>query len=178
LRPPINQNELEFLRLLDLYKKRKPKRVLEIGTYQGGSLYHWIKNSAENSVIVSVDNQHINYQQYPGWIDNTAQLRYFKGDSHSKEAFNFVKQDAPYDWLFIDGDHSYEGVKQDWLDYGGLVESGVVAFHDILPHSPYEGQPIEVDKLWNEIKKDYLYKEIIEEHDEWEIGPGIGVLFK
>lgn len=36
----------------------------------------------------------------------------------------------PIDLLFIDGDHSYEGVKRDlaWLDY--LNKTGLVIFHD------------------------------------------------
>jgi len=40
-------------------------------------------------------------------------------------------QKAPIDLLFIDGDHSYEGVKMDWEMYSPLVRSGgLVAFHD------------------------------------------------
>jgi len=36
------------------------------------------------------------------------------------------------DFLFIDGDHNYEGVKKDWDLYNGLLENGsVVAFHDV-----------------------------------------------
>ena len=35
------------------------------------------------------------------------------------------------DVLFIDGDHSYEGVKADWEAYKGLLKTGsVVVFHD------------------------------------------------
>lgn len=33
--------------------------------------------------------------------------------------------------LFIDGDHSYEGVKADWILYRGLVrKGGLICFHD------------------------------------------------
>ena len=34
-----------------------------------------------------------------------------------------------YKFLFIDADHSYEGVKNDWLNYSPLID-GMVAFHD------------------------------------------------
>ena len=39
------------------------------------------------------------------------------------------------DFLLIDGDHSYEGVKRDWELYEPLVTpGGLIAFHDILRH--------------------------------------------
>jgi predicted O-methyltransferase YrrM len=37
------------------------------------------------------------------------------------------------DFLFIDGDHTYQGVKQDFQMYSPLVKKGgIVAFHDIV----------------------------------------------
>ena len=38
---------------------------------------------------------------------------------------------APVDFVFIDGDHSFEGLRGDWEAWSGLVaEGGVVALHD------------------------------------------------
>jgi hypothetical protein len=37
-------------------------------------------------------------------------------------------------FIFIDGDHSYQGVRQDILDYFPiLAPGGIMAFHDYLP---------------------------------------------
>jgi predicted O-methyltransferase YrrM len=42
------------------------------------------------------------------------------------------------DFLFIDGDHTYEGVKQDFEMYTPLVrKGGLVAMHDIVPPPAY-----------------------------------------
>ena len=44
------------------------------------------------------------------------------------------------DVLFIDGDHTYEGVKDDFLSYSPLIRrGGIVAFHDIAEHPEKAG---------------------------------------
>ena len=43
--------------------------------------------------------------------------------------------------LFVDGDHTYDAVKQDWQSWSGLISpGGVVGLHDSHPTS---GRPIE-----------------------------------
>jgi cephalosporin hydroxylase len=58
------------------------------------------------------------------------------GDSGSVAVRDAVKAAAagqPIDVLFIDGDHRYDGVRRDFLNFRGLVrEGGVIAFHDIV----------------------------------------------
>jgi predicted O-methyltransferase YrrM len=78
------------------------------------------------------------------------------------------------DFLFTDGDHSYEGVKMDFEMYSRLVKKdGIVAFHDIAVHPPETG--CEVSKFWSEIKRKYEHVEIIDNKDQnW---AGIGLLF-
>ena len=48
---------------------------------------------------------------------------------------------APIDFLFIDGDHSYEGIQADWEAWSPLIShDGIVAFHDSrsTPDRPIE----------------------------------------
>jgi len=43
----------------------------------------------------------------------------------------FVRQDIKIDFLFIDGDHSYEGVKTDFELYSKIIsDNGVIVLHD------------------------------------------------
>ena len=55
----------------------------------------------------------------------------------SFDAIKEVPDDV--DFIFIDGDHSYEGFKRDWFDWSGkLATNGIIALHDtsIPEHDP------------------------------------------
>lgn len=44
-----------------------------------------------------------------------------------------------FDFIFVDGDHSLEGIRRDWSDWSGRVQpGGVIALHDtrVPPHNP------------------------------------------
>ncbi len=59
------------------------------------------------------------------------------GNSHDSEIVARVREFVPFDFLFIDGDHSYEGVKADYENYSPMVKpGGMVAFHDIEGAAP------------------------------------------
>lgn len=175
---PIFQWETEFQTLLELYRRLAPTFVLEIGTYHGGTLYHWLDNASSYALVVSVDsytagvdNRHL----YDDWVPTGVKLEVIAGDSRDPVTREMVEDCADeYDWLFIDAGHYYAEVRHDWQTYRPFVRSGgVVAFHDILP--PTVAHPeIEVAYLWEEIKSTHRTLEIIADRKaDW---GGIGVV--
>jgi len=174
---PVFQWESEFNTVLDLYRRLEPEKVLEVGTYHGGTLYHWMNAAAVecqvvtlDSYAVGVDNRHL----YRDWCPPHVDLVVLQGDSRDPSTVGEVEAYGPYDWAFIDAGHYYGEVKADWENYGPMVKSpGVVVFHDILP--PTRAHPeIEVARLWEEIKRDHLTLEIVESRAaEW---GGLGVV--
>ncbi len=173
---PVFQWEEEFVQLLDLYKERQPQRVLEIGTYHGGTLYHWLQNAPDGAVVVSVDSYKVkvdNRDQYEDWCPDNVWVVAIEGDSHADETVEQVEKYGPYDWVWIDAGHRYHEVEQDWVLYGALAKpGGVVCFHDILPPSRQHPE-IEVSRLWAEIKAEgYKTTEISGGHIDW---GGIGI---
>ena len=77
------------------------------------------------------------------------------------------------DFLFIDGDHTYAGVKNDFEGYSKLVKKGgLIAFHDIAPPQT-EKYRCQVDKFWNKIKNGYKHWELIEQRSQDNKGIGI-----
>ncbi len=184
IRPAQVQDEiLELLRILD---EIKPKIVIEIGTAGGGTLFLFSRVASEEATIISIDLPGGKFGGgYPNWMTPLyktfglpkQKLHLIRANSHSQETLERVKNilnNRKVDFLFIDGDHTYEGVKRDFEMYSPLVkEGGIIAFHDIVIHPPETG--CEVSKFWDEIKKKYEYVEIIEDQNQdW---GGIGLLF-
>lgn len=156
----------EFAPLLDLLTVRKPKIILEIGVGNCGSTWAFSKlPSVEHIICIdlpsgpwggsekSLTEQRLEYIQ----CHSKAKIYYIAGNSQNKECYEAVTRELArnlpleIDFLFIDGDHSYNGVKTDFLTYSPLVSKpGLIGFHDIAPHDPSSG--CEVEKFWAEIK--------------------------
>jgi cephalosporin hydroxylase len=183
----ISQIIDEIKNLLLILDKVKPKVVLEIGTARGGTLFLFSYIAHEEATLISV----VLYQT----VEKRILFRYIKkgkqkifliqGDSHNIETLKKIKailKDNKVDFLFIDGDHSYEGVKKDFEMYSPLVrKGGIIAFHDIIPDyytrygiktSSWAG---EVYKFWNEIKGKYEHLEIVKDRNQ--DACGIGALY-
>ena len=174
---PILQREGEFDVLLSAYRTRKPKRVLEVGTYHGGTLYHWLQNAQPGTTVVSLDSYRTdvdNRDMYGGWTPKGVELVVLEGDSRAPSVIDRAREFWPYDWVFIDAGHFYEEVRADWLNYGLLCgKGGLVCFHDIL-YSRGETWA-HVARLWAEIKAEYETLELIADPTtEWH---GIGCVF-
>jgi len=73
-------------------------------------------------------------------------------DSHSQEAVSVAAQLGPFDFLFIDTDHSYHNVKDEYIKYSPLVrKGGIIAFHDTVFHPEY-GPGFTVWQFMDELK--------------------------
>ena len=177
------QVRVEILKLLDIIKKLRPEYFLEIGTAMGATLFLFSRVIAEDAVIISVDLPGGKYGGgYPEWkislfkryILPKQKLYLIRADSHQKSTLEKVKKvlnGEKIDYLFIDGDHTYEGVKKDFTMYSPLV-SGIVALHDIAHHRPDAN--VHVDEFWREIKRSFDSEEIIENpNQKW---AGIGII--
>ena len=113
---------------------------------------------------------------YRNFAREQQQIKIVRDDSHAPSTLEKVRTllaGRKLDLLFIDGDHSYDGVKKDFEMYSTLVApDGVIAFHDIVdgPESYVGGVP----KFWRELKPTCRHVEIVK---DWKQGGwGIGVL--
>lgn len=149
---------------------------MEIGVYQGGTLYQWIKNAPENAEIFAIDPiQPLNtVRQWHSWCREDIHLAPMT--MTSKDALPFIQSVTPQiDFLFIDGSHEYEQAKWDFEHYAPLVRpGGIIAIHDINPVPPDGPWKTEMWKVWTEIRQaGYKVQELNAATDIY----GIGIIF-
>lgn len=183
----LNQRLAEWRAFTDFLKSSGfPRRMLEIGTGLGGSAYSLSRMARPGSLIVTVDNSPL-AREYVAVYQRPGRTRIVNviGDSHAPETLEHVGRalgPGPVDLLYIDGDHSYEGVKADFESYKTFCRPGaLIAFHDIHPdHAHSTGTKTladsgEVFKFWNELKLLHpRHQEFIETPTQ--DGFGIGVI--
>lgn len=197
----------EIRTLTNLVKKEQPESVLEIGTAKGGSFYIWCRHLDSVDRLISLD---LPGGQFGGGYDEkkaslfnefspSKRLDFVRSNSHQYDTFEEVSDlvDGGIDFLFIDGDHTLEGVKRDFEMYSELVsDGGIIALHDIAPH-PNDEEVVEkrrqniedieerhlvwgeghpdcnVDKFWAELVDEYETKEIISHPKQTWAGIGV-----
>jgi predicted O-methyltransferase YrrM len=179
-----NQIRPEILSFLKLIEKHPPATVLEIGTERGGTFFLFTQVATPDALLISLDLPPSPGCQYPAWREKLyrhfargrQRIETLRGDSHSQQGLDLVRRQLagrPLDLLFIDGDHSYDGVKKDFEMFSPLVPpTGIIGFHDIVdgPEIYVGGVP----RFWRELKQTRPHLEFVK---SWQQGGwGIGVL--
>src|SRR5262249_17966538 len=161
-----------------------PQTVLEIGTNNGGTLLLFCRAAAPDATLISIDLPGGRFgggyplarvPYYRAFASRGQRLRLLRRDSHAPGAVAAPAppvRGRPLDFLFIDGDHSYLGVKQDFETYGPLVRAGgLIALHDVVPAPQAVGG--EVPRFWAEVKAREVTEELIEHPDQQMMGIGL-----
>lgn len=167
------QSRWEFGQLLEEVARLSPKAMLEIGTAKGGSLLAFTQLCTADAHIVSVDLPRGPFGGgYPVWklplykafARPDQRLDLVRGDSHSATTFAQVASllgGRKLDFLFIDGDHRYEGVRSDFETYKSLMRpGGLIAFHDIAQPRPDKpltngNNPGDVPRFWADLTAEH-----------------------
>lgn len=144
---PAYQNQNELRALFDHVAAHPHAVVVEIGSLFGGTLWYWSHLPAIDH-LVSVDLPSEWPTVFEGvrdarpnwhtWFSPRTRFDAITGDSSDPDTITrtlALLDGRPIDFLFIDGDHSYTGVRTDWLNWAPHVApGGVVAFHDTWPN--------------------------------------------
>jgi predicted O-methyltransferase YrrM len=146
----------------------KPRIMVEIGCDAGGTLWAWRQIGVPQ--VIGIEGPQTHGEDNPWGTENLLVdhgCEVIRGDSHADEtrtALADLLAGEPIDVLFIDGDHTYEGVKQDFLMYAPMVANeGMIVFHDVSPHPSHPG--VGVQKFWQQVNGDK--EEILNAPDTW-----------
>lgn len=130
----IEQRSSEVQALFSiLSNQHQRKTALEIGLGRGG--FHMLLRDLFDYVIsIEHDSRHIMHLLSHFALDENS--IFICGSSQDKATVSQVQAqvqriDKGVDFLFIDGDHEYEGVKSDYQNYAPLMNpGGIIVFHD------------------------------------------------
>jgi predicted O-methyltransferase YrrM len=136
----INERFQLFYILSDLVpRKNKKTRFVEVGSFAGSSLFmiaHSLCAAGHDIEGFAVDPG--NHPQLPEVLKHLSpKVSHYHLYSHQAvDALRriFDKDGNFPNFIFVDGDHTYEGVKRDIQAYYPLLApGGIMAFHDFLP---------------------------------------------
>lgn len=134
----IQQNREELNIFIDVLLKSDTKKCLEIGLGFFGSTHFLWRHIYDKVITIEKNFERIrefgrNTKKFYGdWILNDGRSQFFVGYSNDEKIIADVYSKVEdLDFLFIDGNHSYESVLCDFLLYYPLVKKGgIIGFHD------------------------------------------------
>ncbi len=180
----ITQVRSEIKALIDRLEVLAPKVVVEVGTHKGGNSFLFCHALPSTERVVGVDLCVQNGSKLVHFARPGQKFQPFHGNSQTTTMRDRVRASLggrAVDFLFIDGDHSYAGVKADFELYSPLVRSGgLIAFHDIVAdHRTRYGKETgcyagEVHQFWAELKAVHECEELVDDPEQ--DGFGIGVI--
>jgi cephalosporin hydroxylase len=140
----VQQRAEEFCAIAGILIAERPRHILEIGVYGGGSFALWCHLATGKKI--GIDNGSIGgpiHARVPAFRERFGDVTVIQGDSHDEatrhRVVDLLDGDV-LDFLFIDGDHTLEGVRRDFEMYSPLVRpGGWVGFHDITESDYHKG---------------------------------------
>lgn len=182
----------EIRPLMTFVEAQQPKVFVEIGTARGGTLFLFCSVLPRDATIVSIDmpgGKYGGYYKFRRLLYRTfargnQKIHFIQADSHlvsTRQKVEKILDGRVIDFMFIDGDHTYDGVKKDVELYEPIVK-GYITFHDICAKRPwtewYKNMKF-IPDYWQEVKKE----DSIEIVDDWnqrnekgDLWAGIGIL--
>lgn len=168
------QDPRELEQFLALVRRLGVKRYLEIGANNGDTFAAVMDAAGPGAFGMAIDlpwdaQAQVNLE-HTVW---NYRGKLVLGDSHSDAPRKAARDNGPFDLILIDGDHTFDGVARDWMDYGDLAP--VIVFHDIAapPGHMASGQPVGVPALWEELAGMFRTEEFVTPGSKM----GFGVLY-
>jgi predicted O-methyltransferase YrrM len=155
-------------------KKNSNSRYLEIGVFGGGTI-RFLKENTKTTQFVGIDL----FETYAPMPDNThmggafsrEDVQDFLGDRvHlicGSSHIVLPTLNEKFDFIFIDGNHTYAATKQDFLDASKLLtEYGQIAFHNASTTFSPDDMYVKADggpwKVCEELRANSEWKQLAE----------------
>jgi predicted O-methyltransferase YrrM len=146
-----NVSLLELLIINTLIAKRAPKVLFEIGTFDGRTSMNMVSNAVKSATLYTLDLPKDDLEKTvyalhdfdKQYVDKTKSGLRFAGTAYEKQIIQLYGDSAKFDFspyygkmefIFIDGSHAYEYVKNDTAVALKLAaDSALIIWHDYDP---------------------------------------------
>lgn len=170
LRPPASEHTRTEGDLLRKYS-RGAHTIVEIGVAEGASAWEMRQGMAADGHLFLID-------PYPlsrfGRLCPPRLVAHRLVNTGTRGRVTWIEESSqemslfwstPIDFLFIDGDHSYESVRADWNGWTPhLAEHGYVALHDARIEAPWTAQDTGPVRLLANLREDPTWQ-VVDEGD-------------
>jgi predicted O-methyltransferase YrrM len=145
-------SQLEFVALILLLKRARSKTIFEFGTFKGVSITQLALNLADDSEVYTLDlpDEQLNTKFATDPEDAAIAIESGKGSLVPAELRSRIRflyhdsatfDDTPFsgrmDFVFVDGAHNFDYVKNDSEKAWRMLRGGgIVAWHDCRPEDP------------------------------------------
>lgn len=167
------QKEPELCWFIERLLANNVQSLLSIGLLDAGTEWHIARIYKEHGRDIAITGIDIN-------DSSELQKNIAEISSLWNQSFKFLQQSShgeyselgTFDAVWIDGDHSYEGVKKDFT-LARKKATKLIALHDIADTEYHRKKKCFVSRLWEEIKQSKLRAEEMLGSD-W---AGIGIVY-
>jgi predicted O-methyltransferase YrrM len=162
---PASQTNEEELSALSRHATGK-RRALEIGTHQGVSAARIAKALASDGALYCVDPwPAADGRLNPCWLICERHLRRSNVWDRIKILRAYSANTEPqllpdFDFVFIDGDHSWSGIETDWrIVARRLAQGAVICLHDVV---------VPAEEPWRHFGSVEFYNDVISKDDNFD----------
>ena len=145
----------ELLAAMNVVGELKPRCIVELGTYRGGSLRCWTACATDDAIVIGTDTVGTptgTVEALQSWLKPTQAGYFLLGDLKTKdfhERIISLLEGRSVDFLFLDDSHDYDTVAWHWKSWlPKMRKGGMIGVHDIEKNNPPN---IETLRFWNEI---------------------------
>lgn len=164
----MNQITSEIIWLKEKILLLNPRNIaVEIGVFEGGTFIIFT-HLFKKVIGIDIEKKDLSFKLRD-------EDQYIIGNSRDQNIISKIDNKS-IDFLFIDGDHSYEGIKGDFFSWKPKIrKGGLIAIHDINGVDLGGFRDLNVMTFWNELKESNKYK--IEEKIDHKKYFGIGLIW-